>query len=96
MDDKYILATLDQITASNLVLGAQVDNLLTLVEFLSERMGVKDVEGLPVRDWFDKEKGEQIERILIHLEDKNPTVAAFLQQTIDNSCKESDPPRTND
>jgi len=93
MDDKDIVKTIDQLLAANLVQSAQIDNLLALVQLLSKRIGLTNIEGLSLRDWFQKEKEDQIERILIHFEDKNPSAAAFLQQMLDNSRNKDEPPK---
>jgi len=96
MDNKDLLKVIDQLLAANVVQSAQIDNLLALVVLIFERLGLTALEGLSVRDWFQKEKMDQIERILIHFEDKNPSVAALLQQMLDNSRNEGTTPHAND
>ena len=83
--DKHarLIDIVDRLLASNVLQQAQIENLLTMFEFLGKHVGLKTLDGLSIRDWFQKEKVDQTERILIHFEDKNPAAAALLQNFID-------------
>src|SRR4051812_39702856 len=73
----------DRLQANTLIIQAQIDNLLTLIDFFGTHLGLKELGGLSLRDWFQKEKFDQLERILIHFEDQNPIAAALLQSFVD-------------
>jgi hypothetical protein len=73
----------DRLLASNVLQQAQIENLITLFEFLGKHVGLSTIDGLSIRDWFQKEKVDQTERILIHFENQNPGAAALLQLFID-------------
>lgn len=75
--------------ANSLVQQAQIDVLLFLVRALAERLGVTQIDDLSIMDWFQREKHAQLEAILLHFEDKDPGVAAFLQNLIDGSHRHS-------
>ncbi len=83
---------LDGLQAGSLIQAAQIDNILTLLELFGKHLGVEVIEGLSIRDWFQKEKEDQVERILIHFEDQDPGVAAFLQQIVDRRRARNEQP----
>ena|ERR1700757_5032385 len=81
--ETQMIEVVDRLLAGSVLMQAQLDNLLTLVDLLGRNLGLKELEGLSIRDWFQKEKFDQLERILIHCEDQNPEAAAFLHSLID-------------
>jgi hypothetical protein len=83
--DAQMIEVVDRLLAGSVLAQAQIDNLLTLVDFLAKSLGLRELDGLSIRDWFQKEKGDQVERILLHFEDQNPGAAAFLQSLIDRN-----------
>ena len=64
---------------------AQIELLLAIVEELGKKCGVTTIGGLPLRDWFQKKKLEDVGETLLKLEDKDPGLAAALQEIIDES-----------
>lgn len=78
-----LLQAIDSVIAGNFMRRAQFDVLFSVVEILCDRLGVAQLEGVPMRAWFQREKREQLERILIECEDHDPGVAAFIQREID-------------
>lgn len=76
---------IDRLLAMNIAQQAQIDLLFALVEEVGKKGGVTHVEGVPLRDWFQKKKLEELDRMLIATEDKDPATAAALQQIIDES-----------
>ena len=84
-DLKELRAVVDRLMAGSLVQQAQIDVLLSLCRSLGERIGVTEIDRLPLVDWFQREKLAQVETMLIQFEDKNPGVAACLQGIVDES-----------
>jgi hypothetical protein len=81
----HLTEIVDRLLASTVLQQAQIDNLLTLFEFLAKHLGLNMLDGLSIRDWFQKEKVDQTERILIDFENQNPAAAALLQSFIDGN-----------
>jgi hypothetical protein len=89
--DGHLLKVIDGLIATDFIRRAQFDVLFSLVEALWDRAGVAQLEGMPMRAWFQREKREQLERMLIECEDLNPGVAAFVQREIDRHPDTSSP-----
>jgi hypothetical protein len=75
----------NRLLAMSLTQQAQIEILLTLVEEIGRKNGVSEIDGLSIREWFQKTKLAAVDRMLIEEEDKNPAVAAFLQKIMDES-----------
>jgi hypothetical protein len=90
-NDSEVAEILDSHQAISLWQIAQIDSLLTLAERVCKHVGINEIEGLSIRDWFQKEKIEQLERILIHFENQDPGVAASLQNILDRHRAKDQP-----
>jgi len=81
---------LDRLLAKQIMHSACIDVLLHLIEELSQHAGVATFDGLPLREYFQKAKNEQLENILIGFEDRGSAVAAFVQNAVDEYRKETE------
>ena len=79
--------TVDQLMAASLVQQAEIEILLSLCRSLADRLGIAQIDGLSIEDWFQREKQQKVDEILLQFENKNPVVAAYLQNIIDQSRK---------
>lgn len=89
--DGDLLRVIDNLIATNFIQRARFDVLFSMVEALYDRAGASSLEGMSVREWFQREKHEQLERILIECEDHDPAAAAFVQREIDRHPDGSTP-----
>jgi len=71
---------------SSMVQQAETEVLLDLCLRLAERLGIREIDGLPLVDWFQREKVARMDGMLIDLEDTSPAIAAQFQTIID-ACK---------
>ena len=71
---------------------AQVEVLRDLVFVVAEQLGISSVDGLSLPAWFQREKLARLEHILIRFEDRNPEVAAWLQELVDAKRDKSPSP----
>ena len=79
--------TVDQLMASVAVQGASIEALLFLCRSVAQRSNVSEIDGLPLDDWFQRQKLLQLEEVLLRIEDRNPGYAALLQSIVDESRK---------
>lgn len=84
-DLKDLRESVDSLTASALISQVQAELLLALIEDVAKRTGFTQIDGLPLRDWFQQKKIEQLQVALIAIEDSSPAAAAYLQKQIDES-----------
>ncbi len=77
---------IDTVMVTGMVQGAETEALLELCQVLARRLGIREIDGLPLIDWFQREKVARMDSMLIDLEDKNPALAAQFQTIIDD-CK---------
>jgi len=87
-----LITTIDNLQAGSVIQQAQIENLLTLIDFFGTHLGLREIDGLSLRDWFQKEKFDQVERIMIHFEDLSPGAAALLQRLIDKRLSKDESP----
>jgi hypothetical protein len=80
----------DHLFVSVIVTTARIDVLEHLIGVLCSKFGVSTFDGMVLKDYLQNEKIAQLERILIHLEDQNPTAAAFLSNIIDEARRETE------
>ena len=71
---------------TSMVQGAETEVLLGLCQLFARRLGIQEIDGLPLVDWFQREKVARMDSMLIGLEDKDPGIAAQFQSVIDD-CK---------
>ena len=66
-------------------LAAQADTrvLLRAIEEIGRSAGGASVQGVPVFEWFERNRGPALQENLRDLEDLNPELAARLQAHID-------------
>jgi hypothetical protein len=77
----------DRLMASVAVHGASIEALLFLCRSIAQRSGISEIDGLPIDDWFQRQKHLQLEDILLRAEDRDPGYAALLQSLVDESRK---------
>jgi hypothetical protein len=83
---------------THLLMQAEIEVLLSLTADLAASLGVTQIDGLTINDWFQREKHARVDQILIQFEDKDPSVAAFLLNLIDESrerLRKKSPPADN-
>ena len=71
---------------TSMVQGAETEVLLELCQILARRLGIQEIDGLPLIAWFQREKVARMDSMLIGLEDRSPALAAQFQTIIDD-CK---------
>lgn len=76
---------IENLTVVGVVATARIDVLEHLIGVLCSKLGVKDLDGMSVQDYLQSEKIAQLERILIHFEDQNPSAAAYLSIKVETS-----------
>jgi hypothetical protein len=57
--------------------------LLSLVLLISKQLGLSDIDGLTPQKWYEQQRVIQLEKRLLQIEDRNPRLAAVMQQQID-------------
>lgn len=82
---KDLRGSVDSLMASALISQVQAELLLSLIETVAGRTNCTQIDGMPLRDWFQKQKVEQLQKALIAIEDSAPAAAAHLQKQIDES-----------
>lgn len=68
--------------AKEIVLHADISTLLLLCKRLADAVGIAGVEGLPVIDWFNRERRGQLEREILAIGDTDPEFAEHLQREL--------------
>ncbi len=76
---------IDTLTAGQAIAMADSETMLLLCKHIADTIGIEAIDGLPVIDWFNRERLRRRELLLTGLEDGNPSMAARLQQTIDDA-----------
>ena len=76
---------IDRQLAMEMVTTARIDVLEHLIGILCSKLGIESLDGMSIRDYLQNEKITQLERILIHIEDQNPSAAAYLSNIIDEA-----------
>ena len=74
-------------TSTVMAQQAAINALLELCMILAGRAGLQQIEGLSLLDWFQKQKLEHMENMMIRIEDLDPALAAKLQLAIDELKK---------
>jgi len=77
--------SIDELMIACLTQQAQIEVLLSLCCRMAKQLGIDPFNGMSAENWFLREKLAQLETMLIEIEDKSPTNAAFLQNIIDES-----------
>jgi hypothetical protein len=75
--------TLLELACTAARLNADRMALLGLALSIANHVGLRDLDGLPVQKWYERQRLVEMERFLIQIEDVNPALAAVLQQEID-------------
>ena len=88
---KERIAELEQLVerlyADSICSTVQIEALLYLCRVLGERVGFKEVDGLPILEWFQRNKLAQVQKELLRLENASPAFAARLQAIFDATLK---------
>jgi hypothetical protein len=59
-DPKQLQTVVDRLTAGGLVQQAQIEVLLSLCRSLGARMGITEMDGLPIIDWFQRKSSLKV------------------------------------
>jgi hypothetical protein len=62
--------------------------LLAAIEAVARGSHVALIDGLPLLEWYKKHRLIELDKVLISLEDADPSLAAALQAKIDQARKE--------
>ena len=81
MDDELENVKLDMV--SRILSETRQRVLEDLILLIADKAGVEQIEGLSLRDFLHQRHCALIEKMMISLGDKNPAVAAILQEHID-------------
>jgi hypothetical protein len=79
--------TVDGIMALVLIGDIKLKNTMRALEYLSAKAGFSEIEGVPPLDWLRQQEAIQLQKALIQLEDRNPTVAAHMQRIFDENAR---------
>jgi hypothetical protein len=82
-----LMDEIEHILTSQEITTARIDVLEHLIGVLCSRIGIQNLDGMSIRDYFQSEKFAQLERIMIGYENQNPTVAAYLSNLIDEAWR---------
>jgi hypothetical protein len=75
--------------AAEFILAAQVEFLKGAILEIFQRIGLTDVNGLPLEDWMRKSERDALEKHFLDLEDFDPQTAAEIQAYIDSLDRDS-------
>jgi hypothetical protein len=81
-----------QVATISLLAQADIAALLHLCDAVASKLGVTEIEGLAVIDWYNRQRRAELDRLLLESEDMNPWLGALLQQRIDEAKRRSSPP----
>jgi hypothetical protein len=84
-DPENLKPVVDRLMATIAIQGASIEALLLLCRRIAQRSGTSEIDGLPIDDWFQRQKLLQLEDVLIHTESREPGYAALLQSIVDES-----------
>ncbi|CAN5179594.1 hypothetical protein BH23VER1_BH23VER1_17190 [soil metagenome] len=59
--------------------GAELEILMEVVEIVAARMGVEEIGGMPLEEWFDRSEPLGVADLLGALEELHPDMAARMQ-----------------
>jgi hypothetical protein len=62
--------------------------LLDTVEAIASKVGVSEIDGFPVREFFDRRKREIGERLVADFADTNPRMASDVKAALDQMDRE--------
>jgi len=71
------------VSAALAIHAARVETALQALQAVLRELGHQTLEGVPISEWFARKEVESLENLLIRMEDKNPGVAAQVQQHLD-------------
>lgn len=71
------------VTAALAIHAARVETVLQALQAVLRELGHQSIEGLSISEWFAQKEAESLQNLLIHMEDKNPLIAAQVQQHLD-------------
>lgn len=74
-----------------LIAKADREALLAAIEQVGRKAGVETIEALSIHDWFSQQRVLALEDELVSLEDKNPALAAMLQDHLDKLKRKGGP-----
>ncbi len=75
--------TFVSISLSLLIANAERDVLLKSIELVARAAHMETIEGISFPDWFSQQRVLALEDELVSIEDKNPALAAMLQDHLD-------------
>ena len=74
-----------KITATVAMVHSDIKALVSLCAELGRQAGIEELNGLPIIEWFMKERTAELSNTLIEIENTSPALAAALQQLIDGT-----------
>jgi hypothetical protein len=84
----------EQLTSILLVASEQA--LIDTIEAIATNAGVSQIEGFPVREFFERRKREKGEQLVSDLADANPTLASEVKAAMDKLDREREDRETNE
>jgi hypothetical protein len=81
-------AALQKISDAQQVLGILAGVHRDLIVDLFKKLGLNEMEGLPIGEWWKVATRQHLQTVLITFEDKDPGAAAFLQSLVDGTLGE--------
>lgn len=82
MTPQELQSKLADLTATQTLLRADVAALLGILEALGK---TTTLDGLSVAAYFSRQRGVELEKFLIEIEDAQPELAAHLQKYLDDA-----------
>ena len=76
---------LDGLMAGQVIGLADTETMLLLAKILADHVGLKEIDGLPIFDWYNREKFRRLDALMLNLEDASPGLAAAIQYRIDDA-----------
>jgi hypothetical protein len=73
---------------SKIFLAASEHALLDTIEAIASEAGVSRIEGFPVREFFERRKGEKSEHLVADFADTNPRMASEVKAAWDKLNRE--------
>jgi|SRR5262249_12815212 len=79
-----------KITATVAMVHSDIKALVSLCAEIGKQAGIEELNGLPIIEWFVKERTAELSKTLVEIENASPALAAALQQLIDGTEEQED------
>ena len=70
---------LDTLMVGLTVQTAAIDTQYAILRCIAKQLGLTELDGLPLEEWYQKSKFERVEKTLLETEERSPGLAARLQ-----------------